>query len=123
MKFACISIAASALLWATTASAQDAKQDFSIVNKTGYDISEIYVSPSNSNDWEDELLGDDQELEDGEKFNVHFAPKVKTCKWDLKVTYSDDDSNAVWQGIDLCSVSTITIFYDRKSDKTRATFD
>ena len=42
---------------------------------------------------------------------------------DLKVTYSDDDSSAVWEKIDLCTVEKITIHYNRKSDETSATFD
>jgi len=54
---------------------------------------------------------------------VHFSPKTKTCKFDLKVTYSDDDSSAVWEKIDLCTVEKITIHYNRKSDETSATFD
>jgi hypothetical protein len=32
------------------------KQDFSLVNQTGYDISEVYVSPANSSDWEEDVL-------------------------------------------------------------------
>jgi hypothetical protein len=43
--------------------------------------------------------------------------------FDLKVVYSDDDSSAVWEKIDLCTVEKITIHYDRKNDVTKATFD
>jgi len=62
-------------------------------------------------------------LEDGKLANIHFSPKAQTCKWDLKVVYTDDDSNAIWQGINLCEVDKITIHYDRKNDVTRASFD
>jgi hypothetical protein len=102
--------------------ADDAKQDFKLVNATGYELKALYVSPSKSDDWGDDILGQDV-LSDGQTVNVHFSPKVHTCKWDLKVTYSDDDSNAVWSEIDLCTVEKITIHYDRKNDVTRATFD
>jgi hypothetical protein len=37
--------------------------------------------------------------------------------------YEDDDSSAVWYGIDLCEISRITIRYNRKSDTTSASFD
>jgi hypothetical protein len=60
---------------------------------------------------------------DGQVVNVHFSPKAHTCHWDLKVTYTDDDSNAVWGNIDLCTIEKITIFYDRKTDVTKAVFD
>ncbi|HXC28258.1 MAG TPA: argininosuccinate lyase [Stellaceae bacterium] len=102
--------------------AQDAKQDFNMVNKTGYELKALYVSPSKSDDWGDDILGQDV-LADGQVVNVHFSPKVHTCKWDLKVTYSDDNSSAVWSDIDLCNVEKITIHYDRKNDVTKATFD
>jgi hypothetical protein len=102
--------------------AQDAKQDFNMVNKTGYELKALYVSPSKSDDWGDDILGQDG-LADGQVVNVHFSPKVHTCKWDLKVTYSDDNSSAVWSDIDLCNVEKITIHYDRKNDVTKATFD
>jgi hypothetical protein len=110
------------LAFAVPAVAQDAKQDFKLVNKTGYELKALYVSPSKSDDWGDDILGQDT-LSDGQVVNVHFNPKANTCHWDLKVTYSDDDSNAVWGNVDLCTVEKITIFYDRKNDVTKATFD
>lgn len=114
-------------LFAMTASAgpslaAGAKQDFTLVNKTGYDIDQVFVSPSKSGDWEEDVLGKDV-LEDGDSWEIKFHRAAKTCKWDLKVVYSDDDSSAVWYDIDLCSVEKITIRYDRKRDKTSATFD
>ena len=104
------------------ASAQEAKQDFTLVNKTGYELGELYVSPSKADNWEEDLLDDDS-MDDGESRDIHFHSSVKTCKWDLKVVYADDDSSAVWQGIDLCVVSKITLRYNRKSGDTSATFD
>ncbi|MEW6256668.1 MAG: argininosuccinate lyase [Pseudomonadota bacterium] len=99
-----------------------AKQDFELVNKTGYDISHVYVSPTKSNDWEEDVLGKDI-LEDGDSWDIEFERGDKTCKWDLKVVYADDNSAAYWRNIDLCTVEKITIRYNRKSDTTSATFD
>lgn len=98
------------------------KQDFELVNKTGYDLSQLFVSPAKSDNWEDDVLGDD-ELEDGDSMNVHFSGSAKTCKWDIKVVYSEDDSSAVWHDINLCEVSKVTLRYNRKSGDTTATFD
>lgn len=106
----------------TGAAAQDARQDFILVNKTGYDIKEVYVSPGKADDWEEDVLGHD-ELEEGEQTTIRFKRSTKTCKWDLKVVYSDDNSAVVWYDIDLCSVSKVTIRYNRKSDKTSASFE
>ena len=41
---------------ATVSVAAEARQDFELVNKTGYDISHVYVSPTKSDDWEEDVL-------------------------------------------------------------------
>jgi hypothetical protein len=105
-----------------SAQAQEAKQDFRLVNKTGYEIKEVYVSPSKSSDWEEDILGEGV-FGDKEAREIHFHRDVKSCHWDLKVVYTVDSSNAVWTDIDLCSVEKITIHYDKDADKTSATFD
>ncbi|MBF0295319.1 MAG: argininosuccinate lyase [Magnetococcales bacterium] len=99
-----------------------ANQDFTLVNKTGYTLDKVFVSPSHSEDWEDDVLGRET-MADGETVPIHFSRGTTTCTWDLKVVYTDDDSSAVWHDIDLCSVSKITIFYNRSSDKTTAKYD
>ena len=123
MKFALI---ASAMLvsafTATTAYAQS-RQDFLLINRTGYDISEVYISPSKADDWEEDILGSEDNLDDGAEKMIRFKRVGKTCMWDLKVVYDEDDSSAVWHDINLCDVSKITIRYNRKSDTTSATFD
>ena len=122
MRTLLVAACAAALALTAPAGAQEAKQNFKLVNKTGYELKALYVSPSKSDDWEDDVLGQDT-LGDGEAVNVRFKAKTSTCKWDLKVTYSDDDSSAVWSNIDLCTVEKITIKYNRKSDETTASFD
>jgi hypothetical protein len=125
MKFLVLATAVAISAFAisgTTVQAQQARQDFMLVNKTGYDIKEVYVSPSKADDWEEDVLGDD-ELEEGTEQPIKFSRKEKTCKWDMKVVYSDDDSSVVWHDLDLCKISKITIKYNRKTDKSSATFD
>ena len=122
MKRLLVAAFAAALAIAAPAGADEAKLDFRLVNKSGYELKALYVAPSKSDDWQDDVLGQDV-LGDGQAVNVHFSPKTKACIYDLKVTYSDDDSSAVWEKIDLCTVEKITIHYDRKNDVTKATFD
>jgi hypothetical protein len=107
---------------ASLASAEEAKQDFELVNKTGYDISHVYVSPMKTDDWEEDVLGKDV-LSDGDAWDIKFSRSTKTCKWDLKVVYADDSSSAYWRGVDLCKVGKITVRYNRKSDTTSADFE
>ncbi|GHD41447.1 hypothetical protein GCM10017083_05910 [Thalassobaculum fulvum] len=116
-----VAVAASLAL-SPAAWAQQAKQDFTLVNKTGYALSEVYVSPTKSDDWEEDILGRDV-MENGDSVHISFRRAAKSCLWDLKVVYQDDDSESYWEEIDLCSVSRITIMYDRKTDTSTATFD
>ena len=120
MRFTLMAAAALFTLAATPAFAEG-KQDFDLVNKTGYTIDKVFVSPSNSDDWEDDVLGRDV-LDDGEKVHIAFHRATKACKWDLKVIYSDGDK-AEWDEFDLCEVSKITIRYNKKSGETSAIYE
>lgn len=108
------------LAFAGSAMAQG-KQDFTLVNKTGYRIDKVYVSPSSSDDWDEDVLGRDV-LGNGESVHIRFNRATKTCKWDLKVVY-DDDEKAEWDGFDLCQISTINIHYNRSTGQTSATYE
>lgn len=92
--------------------------DFTLVNKTGYVISEVYVSSAASNEWEEDVMGRDV-LSNGERVDIEFERGSKGCKWDLKVVY-DDEEEATWKGFDLCSISEVTLRYDRKKGTTWA---
>jgi hypothetical protein len=107
---------------ATSALAAEAKQDFTLVNKTGYELNAVFVSPGHGDAWGEDVMGRDT-LGDGESVHITFKRAEKTCEWDLKVVYTVDDSSAVWHDIDLCSVSKITIRYNKNSDKTTASYE
>ena len=92
------------------------KQDFRIVNRTGYDINEVYVSPSRANRWGSDVLGEGT-LDNNKFRNIRFSPNARACHYDLKVIYSDKDE-AEWSDIDLCTVEKITLHYNRKSGAT-----
>ena len=119
-KAFCAALLMSAL--AAPAFAGDAKQDFTLVNKTGYELNAVYVSPGHADDWGDDVLGRDT-LDDGNFAEIKFHRAAKTCEWDLKVTYTVDGSSAVWHDIDLCTVSKITIRYNKNTDKTTASYE
>jgi len=96
----------------------DGKQNFSLENHTGYKISEVYVSPSKASTWEDDVLGKD-ELANGETVAIRFSRSDKSCKWDLKVVYDDGDTSE-WDDFNLCKISIIRLFYDRKKNTSWA---
>ncbi len=116
-------LAATAALAMTFMSvgARAGDQDFTLVNRTGYTIEQVYVSPIKSKNWEEDVLGRDV-LDDGEKVNIRFSKREDVCRWDLKVIY-DDGEEAEWSDFNLCEVSRITIHYERKSGRTWAEYD
>jgi hypothetical protein len=111
--------AAFGALVVTGTSALAGEQDFALVNATGYEISELYVAPAESSDWQEDVLGQDT-LGDGQQANISFSRDTDTCAWDLKVVYSDDNSSAEWRGVDLCQLSNVTIKYNADSGETSA---
>ncbi len=122
MKILAASMGVALLIGGALSAQAQSKQDFKLVNKTGYEIKEVYVSPTKSTDWEEDILGDGV-LADLDSRNIHFHRSATSCHWDLKVVYTVDSSTAVWDDIDLCTVEKIIIHYDKDADKTTADFD
>lgn len=111
---------AGVLVFANSASLAG-QQDFTLVNKTGYEIDQVYVSPTSTDDWEEDVLGQDT-LTNGERVNISFPRKASACKYDLKVVYVDDDE-AEWDKIDLCKVEKVTLHWNKKSGESTATLE
>lgn len=116
-------VMASAFLFAasSTVALAGGKQDFDLVNKTGYTIEEVYVAPSSSNDWQEDVLGEGT-LANGKTKHITFSRAGNICKWDLKVVYTDKET-AEWEQFDLCTTSKIFIHYDRKTGETSAEYE
>ncbi len=104
---------AMALMTLAPVAAIAAPQDFELTNSTGYEIKSVFISPHSSNDWQEDVLGQDT-LADGAGVKIHFpGGRGETCDWDLKVVYTSDGSSAEWtDGFDLCTVSQIDIKWD-----------
>jgi len=110
MKKFVVAFAAAMVLAASMAVfAAPGKQDFVLINKTGVTIVEFYVSPTTTNDWEEDVLGVDT-LPPGEDVEITFEREETACKWDLKVVDKEGDS-IVWTNIDLCKAEEITILF------------
>ena len=99
------------------ASASDA--DFTLKNKTGYQIDEVYVSPHSSKNWGRDRMGSDA-LADGEEKDINFPHGGSACRFDIKVKYHDDSSTAEWNDVNLCQYTAINLYWDSKNQATRA---
>lgn len=84
-------------------------QDFTLVNKTGVEIHQFFVSSSATDSWEEDILGDDT-LPDGESVEIQFSPKEDAELWDLRI--ADSEGNTItWERLNLLEISTVTLHY------------
>ena len=88
-----------------------------MINRTGYQIDQIYIGPSSSPNWGPDLLGRNV-LANGRNFDVRFPQRSNECLWDIKVVYNDGDQSELRQ-VNLCQVSRVTMFWDRQRNNTR----
>jgi hypothetical protein len=112
---------AATILCLAGASAQAAKQDFTLFNNTGYTVDKVFVSSVGKKTWGGDILGTGS-LDDGNKVDISFTGESGGCKYDLKVVYDDGD-DATWSDVNLCELNNIHIHWDKKAGVTRATGD
>ena len=103
---------ASGLMASGMASANN-NADFTLVNKTGYALREVYLSPSHKSKWGADRLGRNK-LDHNKSRVFKFTDKA-SCVQDLKVVFDDDGSDVTWEDFDLCELDKITLKYNRKT--------
>jgi hypothetical protein len=106
--------ALAATLLAVPASAVD--RNVSFINETGRGIEFVGFNPPGDEDWNDNEIGD--LLESGDDEYVKFNQVDHGCTWNIRIVYADDQSAVRFDGIDLCSISDITLSYDSGTDET-----
>ncbi len=85
------------------------KQDFTLVNATGVEINRVYISPHSTNNWEEDILGQET-LPDGDSVLITFDRSERAAKWDLRV--EDKQGNAIeWENLNLLEISKVTLHY------------
>jgi hypothetical protein len=93
--------------------------DFTLKNRTGYQIDEVYVSRHSADDWGKDIMGEDA-LADGADVDISFPHGGQACHFDIKVKYHDDNSTAEWGDVDLCQYEAISLYWDSKDQTTKA---
>src|ERR1041384_1019575 len=101
-----VALCALSLLLSPAAFAQG-KQDFTLHNATGVEIHELYVSPHSTDDWEEDILGQDT-LPSGDTVDITFSRTEKAKMWDLKIV--DGKGNSIeWENLNLLEISKVTL--------------
>lgn len=109
-------VALVALSASGIAGAADA--DFTLVNRTGYAINEVFISPTKKKSWGNDRLGANQ-LTQGQSRKFKFGD-TKNCVQDIKVIFTDDESEVEWEGFNLCELDKVTLRYNRKTREVSA---
>ncbi len=120
MKNVWIGIMAAAVMVFSSVSFAD-DRDFAVVNATGYPVKFLGVNPPGDSVWnENDLSGI---LPDGGRVNVKFSGADKGCTWNIKVTWADDNTSSFFRGLNLCTINTVTLQYERNTDRAFYTTD
>jgi hypothetical protein len=106
------------LLGVARSYAAEGDLDFTLHNATGKVLDQVYIGPTTSEEWGDDVMGKDV-VSDGESVLIKFHPKATAKHWDLKIVF-DDGKATVWTNFDLTTIDDITISF--KDGKPWATW-
>ncbi len=85
------------------------QRDFVLINGSQRVIMEVYVGPSDSEDWGDDILGRDV-LTPGASVTIVFSRfdgDAGKCAYDIRVVAQDGGEGRM-MGVNLCTTSTVT---------------
>ena len=102
----------------TGAAAGALNLDFELVNKTGYAIKEIYISPAAADNWKDNLLT--KPMADGESLQMTASPDANAEMWNMKIVWVDEGEDVQWKSLTLAKISKLTLYYNADTDETTA---
>jgi hypothetical protein len=83
--------------------------NFEVINQGSTRATEINVSPSSSNDWGDNLLDPDDELDPGNFVYALRGWDLGSCVQDFRVIYEDGTTQYLY-GVNICR-NNVTIYY------------
>ncbi|MBX9757984.1 MAG: hypothetical protein K2Y29_04345 [Beijerinckiaceae bacterium] len=86
------------------AGASAADRVVEIINETGQTMVEFYASIMSSNDWEEDILGDDT-LEDGDSVDINVDDGSGKCSYDFRAVF-ESGAEVMKRGVNVCQIST-----------------
>jgi hypothetical protein len=82
---------------------------FTLVNKTGFELVDIFISAADQNQWSEDLsLGVFNDLE---AKDFHMKTTEKICQYDLKAI-RPDSTELLFKGVNLCKKLIVTLLYE-----------
>lgn len=84
-----------------------AEVKFNLKNATSFTLTHLYLSPAASNDWDNDILGE-QVVAAGDTAEVSIDDGVESCMYDLRADFEDGDAIDV-RGVNVCEIEGKTI--------------
>jgi hypothetical protein len=114
-----LTVSAAALTMSSSFAAD--MRNVTVINGTGYGIKFLGFNNPGDNDWSDNELPASSVFPDGNSVHVKFNTEDKGCKWNFKIEWADPGyPGVIWHEVDLCHINSLTLKYDRATDKTTA---
>ena len=82
--------------------------DFTLVNRTGRSFEGLYVTASDNQDWDANLLPNGKVLVAGGKIQVRFKNDAKSETWDFNLV-DDEGLSVTFDKVKLTGVDTVTL--------------
>lgn len=80
---------------------------FTLINKTGFEIIDLFFSPASQGNWGDEVLTVDT-IPNKEKMKIHVSRKEKALTWDILVN-DEQGISYKWPDLKLSEISTLIL--------------
>ncbi|MBF0677343.1 MAG: hypothetical protein IR164_00220 [Devosia sp.] len=82
--------------------------EFTLINNSSHTLTYLYVAPSNTEDWGDDLLGEKGILEAGYEASVFIGDGSDQCLYDLRFETAEGAELDVYE-VDICSLGSYTL--------------
>src|SRR6266576_5858756 len=82
--------------------------DFTLVNQTGRSFEGLYITASDNNNWDANILLDGKVLAAGGKIQVRFKNEAKSESWDFNLV-DDEGLSVTFEKVKLAGVDTVTL--------------
>jgi hypothetical protein len=77
-----------------------------IVNETGFTMTNFYASNTGEGTWQEDILGDDT-LPSGAQVSINFDDATGYCMFDFKAVFDDGDE-LIREEVNVCEIGTFT---------------
>jgi hypothetical protein len=112
-------VLAVAALAASSSSFAADERNVQVINKTGYGIKFLGFNTPDDDEWDENELGDNAVLPNGNGVYVKFNDADDGCVWNIRISWADGGyPDVMWHDVNLCEISVLTLKYDRATDTT-----